>query len=403
MRARRALVMSPWPWMYSMAGGGGTPIDADTLFALRDEGYDVDLVVPPGDRASGFDAVEGLTVHRIGAVRIPNRGIAGRYLTWLERTLRFTGRGLLVARRGRRPDLFYGMSSLTMPAAWACARVFRRPVVGLLFGTFLYPKLDRLPRMLMTSFEETVAFKTPVDRLVVLDDGTRGDRVAAWFGVRPERLRFWMHGIDREACAQAVAAAPGARERLGLPADGPLAVSASRLADWKRVDRIVRAWPAVVAAAPGATLAISGAGPDREALEALAADLGVAESVVFLGPLPRDANLALIAAADVFCSFYDFSNTGVALLEALSCGVTPVVADSGATSELVQDGISGLVVPPDDDAAAARAIAAVMTDADLRERLSAGARQLAAERIMSVQDRKQLEYGLLAELVPERA
>jgi len=232
---RRAVVMSPWPWMYSMEGGGGTPIEADILFALIEGGFEVDLIVPPSDRSSGFDAVTGLQVHRTGPLRTPRLGYAGRVALWLEQITRFALRGMLVSRRGRRPDLFYGMSALTIPSAWFCGRFSSRPAIGLLFGTFLFPRLESTSKMLRSSFEEVVAFKTPLDRLVVLDDGTRGDRVAAWLGVPPTRLRYWMHGVDRSECQAACANPSSVRAELGLPTHGPLAVSASRLADWKRV------------------------------------------------------------------------------------------------------------------------------------------------------------------------
>jgi len=167
---------------------------------------------------------------------------------------------------------------------------------------------------------------------------------------------------------------------------------------WKRVDRILRAWPAVLREVPDALLAISGSGPAGEALRALARGLGIEESVRFLGPLERAANLRLIAAADCFCSFYDYSNVGVALLEALSCGVACVVADTGATAELVEDGRSGLVVGPDDSAGASRAIAAVLGDPGLRERLGHGAAELAGRALLSIEDRMSLELELVEEL-----
>jgi glycosyltransferase involved in cell wall biosynthesis len=274
----------------------------------------------------------------------------------------------------------------------------RRPSVGVLLGTFLYPALGSWLR-LAQSFEETIAFKTPVSRLVVLNDGTLGDRVAQALSVRPERFRFWMHGVDQRACAGAARDTENIRGELDLPQNVPLIASASRLAGWKRIDRIIRAMPHVLRDHPDAVLAVSGSGPVGEELKRLVGGLGLAKSVRFTGPLPREANLRLIAAADIFCSFHDFSNVGVSLLEALTCGVAVVVTDVGATREFVEHGVNGFVVKSGDPRAAADAISSLLNDAELRQRLAAEGARRAHERFLTKQERRQLELELIEELV----
>src|SRR5262249_4010737 len=157
----------------------------------------------------------------------------------------------------------------------------------------LYPYLGTR-RGRLGHFEEIVAFKTPVDRLLIVNDGTRGDEVARALGVPESRVRFWMHGLDLASCD--AAREEDGRSELDLPHDGPLVVSASRLADWKRVDRLLRAAPGILSVQPNTVFAISGEGPERSALESLARDLSIDHSVRFLGGLPRDQNLRLIAS-----------------------------------------------------------------------------------------------------------
>jgi phosphatidyl-myo-inositol dimannoside synthase len=205
-----------------------------------------------------------------------------------------------------------------------------------------------------------------------------------------------MHGLDLDACAAAMEA--DGRADLGLPADTPLVVWASRLVAWKRVDRLLRATPGVIAAHPDTVFAIAGAGPKRETLEALTRELGVERSIRFLGGLPRDLNLRLIASADVFCSLYDYSCVGVALLEALGCAVPVVVADTGATRSFVEDGVNGLVVGAGDADATAAAITRLLDDFELRHRLGDQARRRAEERFLSAEERAALELGTIAEL-----
>lgn len=393
------LLMTPWPWLFSMPGGGGTPIEADLLHALIGAGFDVEVLAPHADRASGFEELPGVHLHHVGRARIPPHGPLLRFCNWVELNARFALQALKVVRTNGRPRVVYGMSAFTALAAYGVGRLLGRPTVGVLLGTFLYPLLDDR-RALRGAFEELIAFKLPFDRLVLLDDGTRADRVAQRLGVPAERTRFWMSGTRPAACRDAVAGAASVRDELGLPSGAPLIVSASRLASWKRIDRILDALPRVLAEVPDALLVLSGAGPEEQALRDQAARSGVADHVRFVGALPRDTNLRLIATSEVFVSFYDYSNVGVALLEALGCAVPIVAADTGATSELLDSG-AGIVVPPDDATAAANAIIDVLTRPELAARLRSEAAEVARTRLLTVEDRAALELEMLAGLLDD--
>ncbi len=398
MKGGSILILSPWPSIFSM-GGGGTPRGQDLVETLLAAGYTIDYVAPKADENDWLPSHDRLRVHRFGPLRLPAKGYAGHWITWLERTIRLIGRGLAVAIRRGRPRVIYAWSSLTVPAGISCGVLLRRPTIGALFGTFLYPHLgsrrDRLGH-----FEEILAFKSPVDRLLILNDGTRGDDVARFLGVPESRVRFWMHGLDLDSCTAAREA--NGRAEIGLSADVPLVVSASRLVSWKRVDRLIRAAPEVLSARPDTLFAISGEGEERQALEALARQLSVEHAVRFLGGLPRDVNLRLIASADVFCSLYDYSCVGVALLEALGCGVAVVVADTGATRDFVEDEVNGLVVGAGDIPATAAAITRLVNGPNLRRRLGNEARSRAEERFLTPEQRASLELETIAELVASR-
>jgi len=381
------LILSPWPSIFSM-GQGGTPRERDLVEALLAAGYAIDYVAPKADQTAWMPTHDRFRIHRFGPLRLPTRGVVGYGISWLERTVRLFGRGLGIAVKNGRPRVIYSMSSLTIPAGVCCGLLLRRPTIGALFGTFLYPHLSTR-RARLGHFDEIVAFKSPVDRLLILNDGTRGDEVARALGVPDSRVRFWMHGLDLESC-DAARQADG-RTELGLPLNVPLVVSASRLAEWKRVDRLLRAAPAILAARAETLFAISGDGPERQALEALARELSIEHAVRFLGGLPRELNLRLIASADVFCALYDYSCVGVALLEALGCAVSVVVGDTGATRDFVEDGINGLVVDPDNISATANAITRLLNDADLRRRLGDEARRRAEERFLTPEQRASLE------------
>ena len=89
------MILSPWPSILSMAGGG-TPLGRDLFETLLAAGYSIDFVAPEAEEDDPPHD-ERIRVHRCGRSRLTIYGYAGRWLAWLERTVRLTLRGLRVA------------------------------------------------------------------------------------------------------------------------------------------------------------------------------------------------------------------------------------------------------------------------------------------------------------------
>lgn len=159
------------------------------------------------------------------------------------------------------------------------------------------------------------------------------------------------------------------RQRLGVPPDRVLAVAVSRLTPEKGLDILVEA----VARLPRAkrpALVIGGIGPAGDAIERLAASLGVELQMV--GEVPGDDLPNLLGAADLFAyASTQGTNVPVAILEAMACGRFVVAtAQPPAAYELLADG-RGIVVPAGEIGAYAEALAAAMSMRD-DERRAAG-------------------------------
>ena len=108
---------------------------------------------------------------------------------------------------------------------------------------------------------------------------------------------------------------------------------------------------------------------------ALANELGISSSVRFLGALPREEALRELAGADllVFPSLW-YETFGLTILEAASQGVPAVATNIGGQSSLVQDGITGRLVPPGDSASLAASLRELLSDSAALRRMGAAAR-----------------------------
>jgi glycosyltransferase involved in cell wall biosynthesis len=146
---------------------------------------------------------------------------------------------------------------------------------------------------------------------------------------------------------------------------------------WKKgLDRLIMA----MRHAPGAHLVL--AGNDDEGctpqLENIARQCGVEERTHFIGPLHGDAKWRAIANADVFALASHSENFGVAVLEAMACGVPVVVTPQVGLAETVARSGAGLVAPNDPTAFGA-AINSLLSDWDLRRRMGMAGRAVASE------------------------
>ena len=167
------------------------------------------------------------------------------------------------------------------------------------------------------------------------------------------------------------------RAALGLPAGAPLIGIVATLRSWKGHRHLLEALAAM--ARKDAVLVIVGDGPQRAALEALAAAPGLAGRVLFAG---QQADVApWLQAFDVFC-LPSYANEGVpqSLMQAMACGLAVVTTPVGSIEEIVTDGDTGVLVPPGDPARLGEAIEKLLADPELRATLGRRAAEVARER-----------------------
>jgi glycosyltransferase involved in cell wall biosynthesis len=171
------------------------------------------------------------------------------------------------------------------------------------------------------------------------------------------------------------------RRSLGVRDDQVLVLHVGRLAAEKNVATLVAAWR-LAAAALGdrAAWLVAGEGPE---LPQLRAALPAAR---YLGFLERDVLAALYASADLCVLPSRTETCGLVALEAMASGVPVIAADAGGFRESVHAGVNGLLVPPEDAAAFARAIAQLVDDAPRRAAMAIAAREAAVVRDVRAED-----------------
>jgi glycosyltransferase involved in cell wall biosynthesis len=168
------------------------------------------------------------------------------------------------------------------------------------------------------------------------------------------------------------------REEYAMVPGAQIVGVVARLEPEKGHPTLIDAWPLVLRVVPDAYLLVVGEGSRREALEAQAAERGVADRVIFTGR--RDDVPALTAALDVAVLASYREAQGLTILEAMALSRPVVASNVGGIPEMVENGRTGLLVPPHDAGALAAAIVRLLTDHAYADLLAKGGHDLVHER-----------------------
>ncbi len=149
--------------------------------------------------------------------------------------------------------------------------------------------------------------------------------------------------------------------------EAPLTVLSTRaLEPLYNIDNVLRAFAVVIATLPDARLQVAGEGSERAALEAMAAELGLGESVSFVGRLTPEQMRDAFSAAHVYVSVPSSDSLAASTMEAMARGAFPVVSDLPSLDGFLEHGVNGLRVPAGDVEQLASGLRRALLDADLR-------------------------------------
>ena len=282
----------------------------------------------------------------------------------------------LRAIRGFELDLVHSHTPFLLGGlgVWV-ARTLKRPLVftyHTLYAEYAHyaPLVGELTRPFVIAY--TTAYCNRCDRVLVSVPSLV--ELLRQYGVRTKIDVVPSVGVDLAEFAQSEPG--GVRAGFRIPADALLLLFVGRLAREKGVPLLL---DAVAGLPQNVWLLLVGDGPERRELAAQAQRLGLAERVVFAGEQDHAHVVDALGASDLFVFPSQTETLGLAVLEAMAAGRAVVAVEGGAIPEMVRDGETGRLVPPD-PAALRQAIADLVDAPALRRAMGDRARSLAASR-----------------------
>jgi glycosyltransferase involved in cell wall biosynthesis len=339
-------------------------VEAGVVRHVRDVVRHVDaehLVALPSERIGGFTdtpameamADAGAELHTVPMRRSP---VAGRNVIAVTRVRRLI--------RARRPDVVHGHASIGGVAARLAAAGTGTPRVytpnGILTSRGALAIERRLRRL--------------TDRFIAVSP-TEAELAARLRIAEPDRIVVVPNGIELDDPGPPTA---DLRKELGAHPDAPVVGTVTRLAPQKAPEVFVRACALVAADVPDARFVLVGDGPLAATVDAEIERSGLGDRLLHLRGLHGAATV--MAQLDVFALASRYEGGPYTPLEAMRAGTPVVLTDVIGTRDTVEDGRSGLLVPPDDPADLARGVIRVLRDPKLARTLAEGGRERVAAR-----------------------
>lgn len=176
-------------------------------------------------------------------------------------------------------------------------------------------------------------------------------------GVKKENISIIPNGVDLTEASIDV-------ERIS-----GRVICVARLSWEKGLEYLLKAWPIVRKAFPGAKLVMVSDGEDRTGVEKMIKDLKISDSVSLKGFMPHREVLPEIKKSEIFVCPSLAEGLGVVFIEAQACGVPVIGTNVGGIPDVIQHGDNGLLIEPKNSDAIAKAIIKLLTDKELASRL----------------------------------
>ena len=339
-------------------------------------GYEICILTRHEKGLAHYEVIDGLPVHRLPS--IGPKQLAGTTFTLSA-----------VSKLAQlHSDLVHAHELLTPSSiAVLSKRINHHPVlVKVLRGGGRGDIYKLKKRPLWKSYFQNL--KRNVDVFLVISQEI--DTELAALGIPKEKRCFLPNGVNTERCI------PISEERkrklrgeLSLPLDARIVAYVGRLVPEKRVDHLLKLWPAIQINHMNTRLLIVGEGSEERRLREMSVD-----GVQFTGQV-SDA-VPYLQAADIFVLPSSTEGLSNSMLESMSCGLPVLATTVGGAPDVIEHSVSGYLIPPDDLDSLQRGLLTLLADGTLRFRLGSKARarilsdfslDSVADRLASLYDR----------------
>ncbi len=331
----RVLMLS-WEFPPRTIGGLSRHV-YDLTRALTRLGCCVHVVTcPVGDRGTD-EVVDGVFVYRLD----PRCLWAQDFLEWVDQMNAAMDELARDRWKGGDIDVVHAHDWLVGKAASKIAERLKVPLVATIHATE-YGRNRGLFNETQRYIHAQEKFLAELAGKVICCSRYMRDEITGLFGVPPQKLHIIPNGVDPLNLGVPASLLPVKKDFVS----GKKIFFIGRLVPEKGVQVLLEAFAQLVVSNPGLKLFIGGRGPYEPFLRERAAELGLGESVVFLGYLDETGRNSYLKQVDVavFPSLYE--PFGIVALEAMAAQVPVIVSDTGGLSEVVSHGIDGFKVPP---------------------------------------------------------
>ena len=250
--------------------------------------------------------------------------------------------------RSTQPDIVYVDMNRSLAGCLA-SKLCGIPVVLRAYGTgLIIPKSNSKWgkwAFICKHLFNYIQYRMPYKFLIMTNDGTKGDLVTKLFGVPSNKVKFWMNGVDYRITDNNFSK-EDFLSRLNIPINHKVIITVSRLADWKRVDRVIKAAYKVTKEFSEVSFIIVGDGPEYLNLKKLINSLELDSKVKLVGSVTHKNIPHFMQVADIFISVYELSNLCNPVLEAMTYCKCIVSLDDGSLEGLIINEQNGILIKP---------------------------------------------------------
>ena len=220
-------------------------------------------------------------------------------------------------------------------------------------------------------------------------DGENIENSLSNFGINSEKIKTIYFGIDIEKFNLG----PENEEiKIKLKiANSPVVLNLRNLEPIYDVETLINAVPLVIKEIPEAKFIIAGKGSQKGKLKKMAEDLKCLENVRFIGWISHDELPKYLKTADIYVSTSLSDSTSVSLLEAMSCGLTPIVTEIGENKKILNNGEYGLLIPIKNSNILAQKIIYLLKNDEVRNKIGRQGREIVEKKYNYYKEMNKME------------